>query len=532
MNKKAIFTSKTYFFILAGLFLAQQLTILVRFAKNVTNLDQTLLWYAAKEFLHLRLHEPNFYGQTYNTIYEAVPGQVLHHTVGLSLAVAVPLGTMIIVSLIWLLLAVVAYKNNRPNLALLALAIPTILRLQYLVLFDAPRGILAGDLLSIVAVALAFWVVKDVVLRLGSLILLGGLAIAWDFDTAFIILPAVTYLVFQNGKQLLSQPKRLMLLAAAAAPPVAWILFDHYWYSRHPYDLTNQSVSIKPVWGVFVQNLHHFSSYFAYFAPAVLPIAAVGAVVVCVTLLAVLAVSIRIKSRPLFASSLVLIIITFLALSLLRSMNTVNTSPGLLLSASRLFILMPIALYFLIFLASLSLEKAQVPLLARLKRMNLQKYLGLFLVVLAVVSFSVSEMRFSSIVNRAVAQNTSGGLLGEVSMLAPCRTIYEDYVANKAQLVATTNPVIAYGCAAQYNKLNTFDTPADRRGWIIRYNYEVPSSRMLVEGNSCVKAIEIGAKCSPARNSFLFVETSPHPAASTLSKLGLPVRQYDSSGYR
>jgi hypothetical protein len=46
--------------------------VLLQFSTRFTDEDQTLFWYAAQEFAHLRFREPCFYGQNYNTLWEAL----------------------------------------------------------------------------------------------------------------------------------------------------------------------------------------------------------------------------------------------------------------------------------------------------------------------------------------------------------------------------------------------------------------------------------------------------------------------------
>jgi len=152
-----------------------QLRVVMSFGRSHTDEDQTLLWYAGRELLSGRLHEPNFYGQTYNTVFESLPGALLHLT-GLPWATAVPIGTALLVTLAWMVVAAGAYVGGQPLAALLALAAPLVMRVQYLLLFDAPRGVLAGDLANAVAIAIALGSPRHQT-RLGSLVAIGGLAI-------------------------------------------------------------------------------------------------------------------------------------------------------------------------------------------------------------------------------------------------------------------------------------------------------------------------------------------------------------------
>src|SRR5487761_1322182 len=147
--------------LLIGLFTAEQIRILVDFATKYTNEDQTLLWYSAKEFIHGRLHEPNFFGQTYNTIFESVPGALIHTIFVVPFIWSVSISTMILVSILWLLLAFLAFRHSKYNLSLFALALPVIMRIQYIYILDAPRGVMSGDLLATIAVVCALSVHKN-----------------------------------------------------------------------------------------------------------------------------------------------------------------------------------------------------------------------------------------------------------------------------------------------------------------------------------------------------------------------------------
>jgi hypothetical protein len=64
--------------VLGGGLLIDQLRALLSFGRSHTDQDQTILWYAGRELLSGRVYEPNFFGQRYNTTFEAIPGALLH----------------------------------------------------------------------------------------------------------------------------------------------------------------------------------------------------------------------------------------------------------------------------------------------------------------------------------------------------------------------------------------------------------------------------------------------------------------------
>ena len=114
-----------------------------------TDEDQAIMWYAAHELLHGRLHEPCFFGQDYNSCLEgylAVPLIALHVPYG----VAVPLVTVILGLLPFLLMALVAWKRGHALVAATALLVPLLLPVRYSIITGIPRGFVAGIALAII----------------------------------------------------------------------------------------------------------------------------------------------------------------------------------------------------------------------------------------------------------------------------------------------------------------------------------------------------------------------------------------------
>ncbi len=108
------------------------------------------------------------------------------------------MATTILVTLAWVLVAAGAYRRGQPIAALLALAAPLVMRVQYLLLFDAPRGVVAGDFAAAVAVAIALGA-RRYQIRLCSLVAIGGLAILWENAAALFVIPVLVYVVCTDG---------------------------------------------------------------------------------------------------------------------------------------------------------------------------------------------------------------------------------------------------------------------------------------------------------------------------------------------
>ena len=120
---------------------------------SYTDVDQTIMWYAARELLHGRLHEPCFFGQDYNSCMEgylAAPLIALH----VPYPIAVPLVTVVLGLLPFLLLALVAWKRGHSLVAATAIFVPLIMPVRYGLMTGMPRGFVTGIAIAIIPTVL------------------------------------------------------------------------------------------------------------------------------------------------------------------------------------------------------------------------------------------------------------------------------------------------------------------------------------------------------------------------------------------
>src|SRR4051812_7580627 len=105
--------------------------------------DQGIEWYAAHETLAGELHEPGFYGQSYNSNMEGILAAPLVG-MGLEYKHAVPLVTLGLGLLPFLLVAFAAFGRGQNVVAVGALAIPVLLSTRYGMITGMPRGFVTG----------------------------------------------------------------------------------------------------------------------------------------------------------------------------------------------------------------------------------------------------------------------------------------------------------------------------------------------------------------------------------------------------
>ncbi|HVS69654.1 MAG TPA: hypothetical protein VHQ47_00195 [Phycisphaerae bacterium] len=128
---------------LLALLIADRWRLCEQFLFRWTDEDQAIMWYGAWELMHGRIPEPCFFGQAYNSVLEGWLAVPLIWC-GVSYAVAVPLVTVVLGLLPFLLLAYAAWRRRQSVVAGLALAVPLVLPTRYAMMTGMPRGFVTG----------------------------------------------------------------------------------------------------------------------------------------------------------------------------------------------------------------------------------------------------------------------------------------------------------------------------------------------------------------------------------------------------
>jgi hypothetical protein len=507
--------------ILVGVFALDQLHGLLAYSRGASDEDQTLLWYAGRELVHLHLHEPNFFGQNYNTTFEAIPG-LLFHLLGLSLALASPLGTMLIASACWLVLAWAALRQGQPLAAAAALALPVCLTVPYLLLFDAPRGVLSGDLAGAMAIAGALTFRRPRA-RLAVLLAVGGLAIAWENAIALAVLPALAAIVAASVRDLLDRPRRTALTAGVAlVVPAGWLVMDHLWYRAHVGDLTATNVNTSLSLSVLHTNLTHPQRLFAFYAPQLWQHA--GVAIAAIVILLVLAIAVSVTTRR-WAPAAAAITFLLSLLIVLSVRDTLDVHPDLYLSGSRFLLPMPIGLWVVFFFMQAAIRQHRRERVPTRRRLTLRFAMaGISLITLA--SLVSAQSRFASEVGAVTAADTGNHpvivVVNPTALLAECGDLSAIYRRVRAQLLVTYQRNAAYGCAAQ-DSLNTLDSDYERRGWLLRAAATRPVSRILIQGWSCHTLAARAGHCTSQGAHTVLLVTPARPASVSLALTGADV---------
>ena len=104
--------------------------VLVEFGLRYTDEDQTIAWYAARDYAQLVFREPFFYGQSYNPLYECLPAALLV-ALGVEPWVATPVASAMIASVVWWLFAAMAWTRGARAIGVGLLVLPTAMASTY-----------------------------------------------------------------------------------------------------------------------------------------------------------------------------------------------------------------------------------------------------------------------------------------------------------------------------------------------------------------------------------------------------------------
>jgi hypothetical protein len=228
--------------------------VLVDFALVYTDHDQCTLWHAATEALHGRLHEPCFYGQSYNSNLEAwlaVPLLWLK----IPVEVAVPLVTSLLASLLFLLPAV-GFLIRGNLLAAWSFIIMGFLSAADLhLIMSMPRGFING--LFVVVCGYFFYLISEK--RWTQYILFFSMSLGFWINPNSIVLSAAIFLFDwcqREGKM------EWYMAIGGTLTAMIYKIFTFWFYSVHPlYDYHKKKMLVFE-WDEWSERMVHLDHFF------------------------------------------------------------------------------------------------------------------------------------------------------------------------------------------------------------------------------------------------------------------------------
>ncbi len=502
--------------VLAAVAIVDQLAVALRFARHVAIEDQTILWYAARDWGTGNVHAPNYTGQTYGSTFEAVPTEALRWF-GMSPSTALPIVLTLLGLTPWILLGWILLRRERPIAALSAVAVPTVLSTYYSQ-YTSFYGAGAGRFLASLALVLVIGF-PDRRMMFVLACAFGSFGSAIDASALILVVPVLAY-----GFLCSPRVERMAAALAGFVPTLLWLFYVNQFYGTHPdYDL-HPPPSVLQL-NVLRDAIGHPSRYWQMFAPELwrswaIPFGLGVALVV---------VLVATRRRRFVVPALT---VTVLGLVMLSS-DRAAQGPSPLLPNARIFMIVPLTLWFLAYLVAES----------EILRPWRQTYRALVLLV-ALLGVATVVVRQQTLTERNRALVVAAAHARFVFPVVPvdeldarCQRLSNLARRTRIDLaVFTVDRASAYGCgAALYGEVRTLFPAYERRTWLLHDEARRRRRQLLVVGvgaDWCTSVSPLVSSCklvplvAPADGSAAIVSFPQQSAISLLRRLGFPVRRF------
>lgn len=496
----------------AVLVLVQQAWLIVGWFKEFVSDDWALLWAAADSWGRWQPEQPNFWGQAYGSTLESVPTQILHAAgVGYPLALPIVLTGAHLAS--WWIPGAAAWRRGHRFLALLAVAMPSLLSTEYVVAASV-YGTAAGRFLGAVALALVI-LFPDRVRWVAAAFALAACAFLVDASSLLMTAPACVYGLVRCVPQAREDGwRRTTIVFLLALTPVGvWVAFVGWWYGQHPTDAMHPTAPFDPRWEILTDNLAHPERMFGPYALELLrqPYTVVAVVAVLGAL-----VLYQRRLAPILALT-ALVVVTALLVSLGK---TYDGLPSVYYLAARLLLPLPMGIWFV----ACCVEP--LPVTVRRSRWPV-------IVLVAVVGLTASwrvitwSDRGGALEAQAIASDSMYPQLPVDRMMPLCDRVRDAAVLAGTNIAVFEDRIAAYGCAAVVGpSLTTVYPEYDRRRWVLESLDRPQDVDVVLYVGQAPGQCNAGETCTELVPGIWAITLAGRTPIQLIRDLGLPVRTF------
>ena len=445
---------KTVFLLLLILLCFDRILTLINFGFNYTDLDQIILWNGATDYAKGIFYEPFFYGQPYNYMVEALAA------VPMLWFGALPITTVIISIFPFIFLAFVFKKYEYHFWAIICLALPLVLPLEFSLLTTISRGFIQAHLF----LPFLFLPLLDPLRprNVTILCIFSAISIVMNPSAGILVGPLFLYVYSYHFKSVSFYVKGLLVVPFF----VIDFLAKHH-YKIHPEKVLHSLAGLKLNADTFKScwtNPDLFEFVFPY------PL-----IVAVVLLFCLVFAVIRLKEKALIFVTVcsVLLILTFA----IPKVQDVYENAGVFFASSRFYLWLPLLLLIAMFL------------LFRDSKFSIWTYF--IPLVVGVFGFGLKNYHLESKIE-TVINETSFPVIEIADLQDKIQNLYTLTEAHDVDLILTSN--IAYFAHffenyAWYplmeqivpsNKVNAVMIQGDRRTWL--YQDAAPAETILLNG--------------------------------------------------
>lgn len=431
-----------FWFFLLILVLVDRWNLLQQFTFRFVDDDQSIMWYAAKEFAAGNFYEPCFYGQPYGTMFESMCAVPLIWC-GVSYPVALTVMMSVITIFPYLLFSWLLLRRENYVQSLLVLSVLLFLPVEFGMITAISRGILTGVFFAALGLVVLYKKFRMQFYAFGFFSVLGLFA---NPSCIILLVPAGVWLLTENFRN-----REFYVHSFIGAIPAGLLWIGAVWfYKVHPEYVVHGNYTMN--FSLKILKPHEWDKFFGY----VTPLFGLSGLLVFPLLIAIAVILIRQKQKQagyaLLAGVLVL-------LASLTSFKVHYGFPTVFLSWARMYTAVP--LLIAVFLSQVKFGAW------------MQKFAPLLLLV-CVLFCGVKFTQADDAVRREVEEKTEHGMyVSDIRTLKTlCDTINAVAEENHVDLVVVgdspTKHVLNYGCPCLTDSFPVAIEPhLDRRTWLL-----------------------------------------------------------------
>jgi len=438
---------------------AEKIILFTEFSIKYTDEDQCIQWLAADELMHGHFREPCFFGQDYNSCLEgwlSIPFLVM----GLQFSEAIPLTTLLMSCLPFLLLIIFFLKKKEYALTVVILFFFLYFSLNYKLISILPRGFITG--VFCFGIGYAF-LLRNTKYRFFWFSFFAFFGIVFNETTFFLMFPVFCIYWKQNYRL-----KQFYLQGFLGSTiPLVYKIYAYVFYNvTHP----KYKYFTKPKFQWDFKNLSSAVSHLDEWLFNDFTLIFISFIVL---------VCLFIFKKQYF--NLCIVVVTFVLITMMFGLvRTLEGTESIMFNKSRLFVFFPflLAVLFSIIIPAFKLN------------LKAQSFISLALFILVSIRCFGQQNRLEHKITEEVLRND------KIVSFLPVKDVFKLSYKYIYICKATHNTIILYDAMKQENfilyitipllsgnKIKTFSPTFDRRLWVFSSLINTQPEKVLISGN-------------------------------------------------
>ena len=432
--------------------------------------DQALMWYATTEFSKAKFHEPRFFGQSYNTLIEALAAVPLY-LLGVPLSEALPTVTILLSLAPFLAFSAYAYYKKNYLLSTTILFLPLCISAKFDFYSSMPRGFVTGIPFIIPAVLMTFNTFQTLRFRLFIAGFFSILAISINPNTAILSVTVLTYFVISEYKTV----KNILKLFAGISSGILLHIIVQSYYFFHPEVVIFKQRALILSEVAFFRNIKSFDFHFGDFTPFFYG----SGILTIACLLCIAGIFLSQKAYRYFTALIVTLVVILLSLWVPK---VAEGSPDIFLPYARMFLTIPTLMAFCL----IWINESSKPLLSS----KCLSIISVLLLCIFPMQFIIHTNEIHLIKKKILRERDPKiHFMNENELVSECDKLLILSKENAVDLIVygefSWAYMLNYGCSALIPQMpHSLFIPLERRTWMMKEEEIKVESNVLLFGLS------------------------------------------------